>query len=146
MGTIYFNQGLSTGAGLIGPSTFLTQASSLRVCLDIVMLGVSGGLYIVPLYALVQQRSEPSKCSRIIAANNIMNALFMVVASLYGLFTLAVGASIPMLFLIVALMNAAVALFIFLLVPEFIMRLLVWLLLHTVYRVSHSGLEKIPED
>ena len=143
---IYFNQGLSTGAGLIGPSTFLTQASSLRVCLDIVMLGVSGGLYIVPLYALVQQRSEPSKCSRIIAANNIMNALFMVVASLYGLFTLAVGVSIPMLFLIVALMNAAVALFIFLLVPEFIMRLLVWLLLHTVYRVSHSGLEKIPED
>jgi len=143
---IYFNQGLSTGTGLIGPSTFLTQAGSLRVCLDIVMLGVSGGLYIVPLYALVQQRSEPSKCSRIIAANNIINALFMVVASLYGLFTLAVGVSIPMLFLIVALMNAAVALFIFLLVPEFIMRLLVWLLLHTVYRVSHSGLEKIPEE
>ena len=143
---IYFNQGLSTGTELIGPSTFLTQGSSLRVCLDILMLGVSGGLYIVPLYALVQQRSEERKRSRIIAANNVMNALFMVVASLYGLFVLSIGISIPMLFLIMALMNAAVALFIFLLVPEFIMRLLVWLLLHTIYRVSHSGLEKIPED
>ena len=143
---IYFNQGLSTGTELIGPSTFLTQGSSLRVCFDILMLGVSGGLYIVPLYALVQQRSEERKRSRIIAANNVMNALFMVVASLYGLFVLSIGVSIPMLFLIMALMNAAVALFIFLLVPEFIMRLLVWLLLHTIYRVSHSGLEKIPED
>jgi 1-acyl-sn-glycerol-3-phosphate acyltransferase len=143
---IYFNQGLSSGAGLISPSTFLTQGSSLRVCIDILMLGVSGGLYIVPLYALVQQRSEERKRSRIIAANNVMNALFMVVASLYGLFVLSVGVSIPMLFLIMALMNAAVVLFIFLLVPEFIMRLLVWLLLHTVYRVSHSGLEKIPEE
>jgi 1-acyl-sn-glycerol-3-phosphate acyltransferase len=143
---IYFNQGLSTGTELIGPSTFLTQGSSLRVCFDILMLGVSGGLYIVPLYALVQQRSEERKRSRIIAANNVMNALFMVVASLYGLFVLSLGVSIPMLFLIMALMNGAVALFIFLLVPEFIMRLLVWLLLHTIYRVSHSGLEKIPED
>ena len=143
---IYFNQGLSTGTELIGPSTFLTQGSSLRVCFDILMLGVSGGLYIVPLYALVQQRSEERKRSRMIAANNVMNALFMVVASLYGLFVLSLGVSIPMLFLIMALMNGAVALFIFLLVPEFIMRLLVWLLLHTIYRVSHSGLEKIPED
>jgi 1-acyl-sn-glycerol-3-phosphate acyltransferase len=143
---IYFNQGLASGAGLISPSTFLAQVSSLRVCIDILMLGVSGGLYIVPLYALVQQRSEERKVSRIIAANNVMNALFMVVASLYGLFVLSVGVSIPMLFLILALMNATVALFIFLQVPEFIMRLLVWLLLHTVYRVSHSGLEKIPED
>jgi hypothetical protein len=142
---IYFNQGLSSGAGLISPSTFLSQGSSLRVCIDILMLGVSGGLYIVPLYALVQERSEERKRSRIIAANNVMNALFMVVATLYGLLVLSVGVSIPTLFLIMALMNAAVALFIFLLVPEFIMRLLVWLLLHIVYRVSHSGLEKIPE-
>jgi len=143
---IYFSQGLTSSAGLIGPSTFLAQASSLRVCIDIIMLGVSGGLYIVPLYAMVQQRSSARKRSRIIAANNVLNALFMVIASLYGMIVLSAGVSIPMLFLIMALMNAAVVMFIFLLVPEFIMRLLVWLLLHTVYRVSHSGLEKIPED
>jgi 1-acyl-sn-glycerol-3-phosphate acyltransferase len=75
-----------------------------------------------------------------------MNALFMVVASLYGLFALSAGVSIPMLFLIMALMNAAVVLFIFTLIPEFIMRLLVWLLLHTIYRVNYSGLDKIPEE
>jgi len=143
---LYLNRGLSAGGGLLDPATFIAQGSSLRVCLDIIMLGVSGGLYIVPLYALVQQRSEARKRSRIIAANNVMNALFMVVASLYGLFALSAGVSIPMLFLIMALMNAAVVLFIFTLIPEFLMRLLVWLLLHTIYRVNYSGLDKIPEE
>ena len=66
---LYFNQGLSTdGSELIGPAAFIAQSSSLRVCFDILMLGISGGIYIVPLFALVQQRSEPSKRSRIIAA------------------------------------------------------------------------------
>ena len=143
---LFFNQGLSTGGDLLSPMQFMSQTSSLRVCLDILMLGICGGLYIVPLYALVQQRSEASHRARIIAANNILNALFMVVAGIYGFATLAAGVSIPTLFLIMALMNAAVALFIFLLVPEFIMRLLVWLLLHTVYRVKHSGLDKIPDE
>ena len=110
------------------------------------MLGISGGIYIVPLYALVQQRSEPSKRSRIIAANNILNALFMVVASAYGLFVLSSGVSIPTLFLIMSLMNAAVALFIFKLVPEFVMRLLIWLLVHTMYRIDRTDLDKIPDE
>jgi 1-acyl-sn-glycerol-3-phosphate acyltransferase len=143
---LYFNQDLSVRSQLIGPTEFIAQATSLRVCFDIVMLGICGGLYTVPLYALVQQRSEASKRSRIIAANNVINALFMVAASLYGLFALAVGVSIPMLFLIMALMNAAVAVFIFMLVPEFIMRLLVWLLVHTIYRVEKRDLDKIPEE
>ncbi len=143
---LYFNQDLSVRSQLIGPTEFIAQATSLRVCFDIVMLGICGGLYTVPLYALVQQRSEASKRSRIIAANNIINALFMVAASLYGLFALAVGVSIPMLFLIMAVMNAAVAVFIFMLVPEFIMRLLVWLLVHTIYRVEKRDLDKIPEE
>ena len=143
---LYFNQGLSSSEELIGPVAFIAQGWSLRVCFDIVMLGISGGIYIVPLYALIQQRSEARKRSRIIAANNVFNALFMVVASLYGLLALAAGVSIPMLFLIMALMNAAVALFIFALVPEFIMRLLVWLLLHTIYRVERKGMENIPDE
>jgi len=143
---LYFNQGLSAGVDLLGPSAFMQQVTSLRVCIDIVMLGVSGGLFIVPLYALIQQRSDPHKCSRVIAANNVLNALFMVVASLYGLFALASGISIPLLFLIMALMNAAVAIFIFTLVPEFIMRLLVWGLVHLVYRVDEQALERIPDD
>jgi 1-acyl-sn-glycerol-3-phosphate acyltransferase len=143
----YFHQELSvTGTDLIGPAAFIAQSSSLRVCIDILMLGISGGIYIVPLYALVQQRSKPSKRSRIIAANNILNALFMVVASAYGLFVLSSGVSIPTLFLIMSLMNAAVALFIFKLVPEFVMRLLIWLLVHTMYRIDRTDLDKIPDE
>ena len=143
---LYFNQDLSPGGELIGPVNFLAQGTSLRVCFDIIMLGVSGGVYIVPLYALVQQRSRPKKRSRIIAANNVLNAVFMVIASLYGLFALSAGVSIPVLFLIMAIMNAAVAIFIFMLVPEFITRLLIWLLVHTIYRVDKEGLDHIPDE
>ena len=142
---IYFNQTVIAGQPLVGPMVFIGEANNLRVMFDIVMLGVSGGIYIVPLYALIQQRSELKKRSRIIAANNLLNALFMVVAALYGLFALSAGISVPALFLIMAIMNAAVALFIFKLVPEFIMRLLVWLLIHTIYRVDKIDLDKIPD-
>ena len=142
---IYFNQSLNVGDTLLGPSAFIANTDNYRVMFDIVMLGASGGIYIVPLYALVQQRSEEKKRSRIIAANNVLNALFMVVASLYGLIALNAGITIPTLFLIMAFMNAAVAAFIFMLVPEFIMRLLVWLLIHTIYRVRKIDLDEIPD-
>ena len=143
---LYFSQGLTASTELVAPLEFLQRPGSLRVCIDIVMLGISGGLFIVPLYALVQQRSALEKRSRVIAANNLLNALFMVAASLYGLFALSAGVSIPLLFVIMALMNAAVAAFIFTLVPEFIMRLLVWLLVHLVYRVDKEALDHIPDD
>jgi len=143
---IYFNQSLSIGQTLIGPMAFISGGSNLRIMVDIVMLGISGGIYIVPLYALIQQRSELKKRSRIIAANNVLNAIFMVVAALYGLFALSSGITVPTLFLIMAIMNAAVTLFIFKLVPEFIMRLLIWLLIHTVYRVDKINLGKIPDS
>ena len=142
---IYFSQTAATSDVLMTPTQFIASSTNYRVMLDILMLGVSGGIYIVPLYALVQQRSEPARRSRIIAANNVLNALFMVVASLYGLFALKAGMTIPTLFLIMALMNAAVAVFIFMLVPEFIMRLLVWLLIHMVYRVRKIDLDNIPD-
>jgi 1-acyl-sn-glycerol-3-phosphate acyltransferase len=142
---LFFNQSISNSDVLITPMAFIADGSNFRVMLDIMMLGVSGGIYIVPLYALVQQRSDEKKRSRIIAANNVLNALFMVVAALYGLFALSSGISIPTLFLILAIMNAAVALFIFMLVPEFIMRLLVWLLVSAAYRVDKTDLENIPD-
>ncbi len=143
---IYFSQPLTPDQSLFGPMTFIRDDSNVRVMIDIVMLGVSGGIYIVPLYALVQQRSELKKRSRIIAANNVLNALFMVVAALYALFILSAGVTVSTLFLIMALMNVIVALFIFTLVPEFVMRLLIWLVIHTVYRVDKTGLDKIPDE
>ncbi len=142
---IYFTQSASVSSELISPWVFATTGSNVRVMLDIFLLGAFGGLYIVPLFALVQQRSEAAKRSRIIAANNVLNALFMVVATGFSLFALSSGLNIAELFLVMSLMNAAVAVWIFTLIPEFIMRLLVWLLIHTIYRVKKTELEKIPD-
>ena len=130
---------------VVSPMVFLASGDSWRVMVDILLLGLFGGLYIVPLYAMVQARTAPEKRARIIGSNNILNAFFMVLASVLGILFLGVAKfSIAELYLTVAFMNIAVALFIFLQVPEFTMRFLVWLMGHSLYRVSHSGLEQIP--
>ena len=131
---------------LAGLDVFFANPAHWRVAADLVLIGLFGGFYIVPLYALIQERSAPSHRSRIIAANNILNALFMVVSAGLAVGLLQAGLSIPQVFLVTALMNAAVALYIFGLVPEFLMRFLAWLLIHTFYRVDTRGLENIPDE
>jgi len=111
-----------------------------------VLIGLFGGFFIVPLYALVQQRTEAGHLSRVIAGNNILNALFMVLSALLAIVLLGAGLTIPQLFLVTALMNAAVAIYIYSLVPEFLMRFLTWILIHTLYRIDKEGLEHIPEQ
>lgn len=143
---IFFTHTELQTTDLMSPAAFIGLGNNMRVMLDIFMLGVFGGIYIVPLYALVQQRSDADKRARIIAANNVLNALFMVLATSFSIFALSSGLNIAELFLVVALMNTAVALWIFMLVPEFIMRLLVWLLIHIMYRVKKTDLEKIPDQ
>lgn len=131
---------------LLNVTTFLQTWSNIHVVLDCVLLGVFSGFYIVPLFALIQQRSKPEQRSRIIAANNIINALFMVVASMYGVFVLKIGFSLSQLFLITAILNAVVAIYIYKLVPEFLMRFIVWVCMSLVYRARATGLEHIPEE
>jgi 1-acyl-sn-glycerol-3-phosphate acyltransferase len=133
------------GGGSRGAAAFAADASSWRVMADLFFLAFFGGLFSVPLYALIQSRAEPSHRARIIAANNILNALFMIVAALMAMALLRGGATLPQLFLVVGLMNAAVAAYIYLLVPEFLMRFICWLLVHTFYRLDKSGLDNIPE-
>ncbi len=117
------------------------------VLLDILGLGVFGGFYIVPLYALIQSRTAEHQRGRVIASNNILNALFMVVSAIVSILLLSVAQlSIPQLFLVVSLMNIAVNAYIFKIVPEFSMRFLVWLLSHSMYRVQHQHLERIPDQ
>jgi len=110
------------------------------------MLALFAGFYSVPLYAQIQARASSTHRARIIAANNIMNALFMIVAALMSKALLDAGLTLPELFLVVGLMNAAVAAYIYTLVPEFLMRFLCWLLIHTFYRLEKKGLENIPEE
>lgn len=135
-----------TGSELMGMLAFLSQPGSWRIVLDVVAIGIFGGFFIVPLYALVQQRSVPSHLSRVIAGNNILNAVFMVAAALIAIVLLDLGLSIPQLLLVMALFNAAVAVYIFSLVPEFLMRFIVWILVNIGYRLRTRGLEHIPDQ
>jgi 1-acyl-sn-glycerol-3-phosphate acyltransferase len=142
---IYFASPTIAMAG-VSVSEFFTHFSNWRIAVDLLMIGGFGGFYIVPLYALVQQRSEPSHRSRVIAGNNILNALFMVVAAVFAMLILGkAGLTIPELFLVTAILNAIVAIYIFTLVPEFLMRFLVWILIHTIYKVQTIGADNIPE-
>jgi 1-acyl-sn-glycerol-3-phosphate acyltransferase len=126
---------------------FITSGSNWRIMIDLLLIGMFGGFYIVPLYALVQSRSAPTHLSRVIAGLNILNALFMVLAAVMAMLLLGpAGLSIPDLFLISAILNAVVAIYIFTLVPEFLMRFLVWMLIHTIYRVRVTGMDNIPDE
>ncbi|HEY9102623.1 MFS transporter [Chitinimonas sp.] len=130
----------------IGALAFLLDASHWRLIADITLLGTFGGFFIVPLYALIQLKSEPEYRSRVIAANNILNSCFMVVSAIVSVLILKAGASIPQLLLIMALMNIPVAFYVYGLQPEFLMRFLVWIATHTMYRVRHHDLGNIPEE
>lgn len=129
----------------LGIAAFAMASGAWRILLDIFMIGLFGGFYIVPLYALIQKTSAPERLSRAIACNNIMNALFMVLSAVIVLVLLGFGATISQLFLAMAIMNAVVALYIFRQVPEFFMRFLIWLLIHTLYRVRKFGMDNIPK-
>ncbi len=123
---------------------FLAEPASWRILFDLVMIGVCGGFFTVPLYALIQSRSEVAERSRIIAANNILNAAFMVVASLAAMLLLGQGLTIAGLFLVCAGANLLVGAILFLRVPEFYLRTIAWTLTHLIYRVERKGLEHIP--
>jgi 1-acyl-sn-glycerol-3-phosphate acyltransferase len=132
-------------AQMIGVRTFLTTAHAWRVLIDLTALGVFGGLYIVPLYAWVQQRAPAASLARVMGANNILNAVLIVAAALFGAILAKLGVSVPVLLAVVALMNAAVALYIYTLLPEFLLRFLSWLLVHTLYRLTIQGRDHLPE-
>jgi 1-acyl-sn-glycerol-3-phosphate acyltransferase len=142
---LYFAQPVAAVASVTTIGEFISRPGALRVLADVLLLGAFGGFYSVPLYALIQQRSKRKHLSRIIAANNIINALFMVVASLLSIAVLGMGFSIPELFIVLALLNAVVAIYIYTLLPEFLMRFLAWIVVNIIYRVRPSGTENIPE-
>ena len=126
--------------------TFLHGAGSWRVALDLTLIGVFAGFYVVPLFAFVQARAPREKLSRIIAGNNIVNALLIVLAAGFGLGLGALGLDASRIFLAAALLNIAVAAYIFTLVPEFVMRFVTWVLVNTLYRVRADGLQHVPDD
>ena len=141
---LYFaSRGLPPADGL-HLREFIAQPAHWRVMADLALLSLFAGLYSVPMYALIQMRSQATHRARIIAANNILNALFMIASSVIAGALLAAGFSIPQIFLVVGIANAVVAFYIFMLVPEYLLRFIAWVVSHFVYRYKVRGDEHIP--
>ena len=141
---LYFAARGLPASPVMGLSAFIAQPVHWRVLADLLLLSLFAGIYSVPMYALIQLRSLPTHRARIIAANNILNALFMIVSSLGVGLLLSVGFTIPEVFLVVGLLNAVVAGYIFLIVPEYLLRFLAFILSRVVYRFKVRGDEHIP--
>ena len=124
---------------------FLRTQGVARLLFDLTMMGIFTGLYVVPLQANIQSRTPNDRRARVIAANNVLNSLFMVVGAGFAIGWLLLDGTIQGLIAALAVINAGVAVFIFYQVPEFAMRFLVWAISHTMYRVRHQGLDTIPE-
>jgi 1-acyl-sn-glycerol-3-phosphate acyltransferase len=141
---LYFaTRGLAPASGL-GLGAFLADAAHWRVLADLALLSLFAGLYSVPMYALIQMRSQPTHRARIIAANNILNALFMIASALIAGALLGAGFTIPQMFLFVGLANAVVAFYIFMLVPEYLLRFVAWVASRFVYRFKIDGDKHLP--
>ena len=143
---LYFAQPSPNPVAVHSIAEFVGRPGSWRVLIDLALLGAFGGFYSVPLYANVQQRARRQHLSRVIAANNILNALLMVGASVLAISLLALGLTIPQLFLVLAALNVAIAAYIYTLLPEFLIRFLAWIAMSVLYRIRVSGETNIPDE
>ena len=141
---LYFASSSLPPAEVMGLGAFVAQPQHWRVMADLALLSLFAGLYSVPMYALIQMRSQPTHRARIIAANNILNALFMIASSLIAGAMLAAGFSVPQIFLFTGLANAVVAFYIFLVVPEYLLRFVAWMSSRFIYRFKVQGDQHIP--
>ncbi len=133
---------LPSGEGeLIGAVAFLNSLAHWHILLDLLAISICGGIYVVPLYAIVQHYSETSHLSRVIAGNNIMNALFMTVSALGIGLMLAGDFTVTEVFLTIAILNGLVAIYIASLLPQALVRSILQGIFHTFYRLEVKGLE-----
>lgn len=137
-------QSLGGTVELLRIPAYFGVANSVRIVVDLLLIAVFSGFYTVPLFTLLQQRPEPAVRSRVIAANNIVNSLFIVAASVTLMGLLAVGVTIPRIFIVLAVLNAAVAVYIYTVIPEFLLRFVAWCVANVMYRIRVSGQEHIP--
>ncbi|HJT97872.1 MAG TPA: MFS transporter [Rhodanobacteraceae bacterium] len=143
---LYFARAQPASLHDLSALAFVAAPGSWRIVLDFILVGMFAGFYIVPLFALVQSRAPKSELSRVIAGNNIINAVFIVAAAAFGIGLSAAGLTIPEIFLVAALLNAAVAIYIYTLVPEFLMRFLSWIIVSVFYRIRIEGAENVPDE
>ncbi|WP_293705788.1 MFS transporter [Stenotrophomonas sp. UBA7606] len=145
---LYFARtGAVTVAGL-DVAGFVQQPGSCRIIIDLLGIGLFTGFFVVPLFALIQSRTPKSEMSRVFAALNIQNSGFIVLAAVLGLLSQRLlGWSIPQVFLALAIANIVVAIYIFSIVPEFLMRFLSWVMVRSLYRLRVKGVEaNVPDE
>ena len=143
---LFFAHPAVTPGTALGWTSFMAVPGAWRAMLDLTMIGAFAGFYVVPLFAFVQSRAPRERLSRIIAGNNIVNALLICAASGFGIGLTALGLDVPTIFLVTGIVNVAVAIYIFTLVPEFMMRFITWVLVNTLYRVRVDGLKNVPDE
>jgi MFS family permease len=105
---------------------FVHGAGSLRIALDLALIGMFAGVYVVPLFAFIQRRTPADRLSRVIAGNNIINAVLICMGAGFGLGMDALGLGVPQSFLLAAVLGVLFVGFIFVRVPEFVARFAVW--------------------
>ncbi len=126
--------------------SFLYESKHYRLMFDLFMVGVSGGLFIVPLYAFIQARTKEGECAQAIAANNILNALFMVVSAVVSMILLGILSwSIAELFLLLAITNLAVGLYLYVKLPELGSKFIGYLHSLLIHPVTVIGRDLIPK-
>jgi MFS family permease len=109
------------------PMAFLSMLSGLRILADLLFIGLFGGLFIVPVYAMIQRNTDGATRARVVSVNNIFNALFMVAGSLLGmLFLSKLGWTIPQFFFLLAMLNLVFMGTIFYFEPVFIKSFKQW--------------------
>ena len=145
---LYFARPGLAPVGGLELAQFVRQPGSARLIVDLLGIGLFTGIFVVPLFALIQSRTHASQMARVFAALNIQNSGFIVLAALAGLaLQRGLAWSSPQMFLALAIANAVVAIWIFTIVPEFLMRFLSWLLVRTLYRLRLHGIEKnVPDE
>ncbi|KFN47204.1 hypothetical protein N790_08070 [Arenimonas malthae CC-JY-1] len=144
---LYFAQPGPVAASGLTVREFVA-AGNWRLIADLVLIGLFAGIFIVPLFALVQSRTPKEELSRVIAGVNIQNAFFIVMAAMLGVAVQQLlGWTIPQVFLALAIANALVSILIFSLVPEFFLRFLAWIYVSLFYRVRIEGVEdNVPDE
>lgn len=141
---LYFASPVTPPAATLGLAGFWHSDGSLRILIDLFLIGCFGALYSVPLYAWVQSRAEEKSRARLMAVNNILNAVFMVLAAGLAIGLSHLGVSVAGLFATAGLINAGVAIALYRRLPDIFLRFLAWLLIHSLYRLEKSDLHHIP--
>lgn len=133
-------------AELLTLSEVMFWPGTYWVVFNLTMIAFSAGLFIVPLYAFLQTRSDEKHRSRIIAVNNIFNSIFMVTSGVMGMVLFQFGFTVLDIFKIAAVLNVLATIYILTMAPEFFLRLVSWILVHSIYRIKKEDLDNIPES